>query len=173
MIFLRYVISYGIDVGFFRLYVEDVFTTEGVGLIMCTKKTSNLVSASRAEAIKLNDQQRRQMQHKFKLYMEKYFKEKLNKGVDHTKIILWGDMLIIRGEGFLTEPEKYIVATESGKDVVNAARRQVAKQHSIDNIPYFEGELKAKVIHQMYEIEAENDFWMHAMVFDRVLTESV
>ncbi|MGI6421600.1 MAG: DUF2294 domain-containing protein [Syntrophomonadaceae bacterium] len=140
---------------------------------MCTKKTNNLRNVNRPQTMKLNDQQRRQMQHKFKLYMEKYFKEKLNKGVDHTKIILWGDMLIIRGEGFLTEPEKYIIATESGKDVVNAARRQVAKQHSIDNIPYFEGELKAKVIHQMYEIEAENDFWMHAMVFDRVLTESV
>lgn len=105
---------------------------------MCTKKGSKLVEIVSAEGIKLNDQQRRQMQHKFKLYME-----------------------------------KYIVATESGKDVVNAARRQVAKQHSIDNIPYFEEELKAKVIHQMYEIEAENDFWMHAMVFNRELTDSV
>ncbi|KUG04211.1 hypothetical protein ASZ90_018431 [hydrocarbon metagenome] len=122
---------------------------------------------------KLNDQQRRRIQHLFKIYMEKYFKEKMGKGVDYTKIILWGDMLIIRGEGFLTEPEKYIVATESGKDVVNAARRQVARQHSIDNQAYFEETLNARVIHQMYDIEAENDFWMHVMVFDRVLTEGV
>lgn len=67
---------------------------------MCTKKTNNLRNVNRPQTMKLNDQQRRQMQHKFKLYMEKYFKEKLNKGVDHTKIILWGDMLIIRGKGF-------------------------------------------------------------------------
>ncbi|HBQ25493.1 MAG TPA: hypothetical protein DD791_03780, partial [Syntrophomonas sp.] len=118
----------------------------------------------------LNDQQRRQMQHEFKIYMEKYFKQKLGKGVDRTKITIWEDMLIIRGEGFLTEPEKFIVATESGKDVVNAARMQVAKQHSIDNLAYFEERLDARVAHQVYQIEAEKDFWIHVIVFDRVLT---
>ena len=118
----------------------------------------------------LNDQQRRQMQHEFKIYMEKYFKQKLGKGVDRTKITIWEDMLIIRGEGFLTEPEKFIVATESGKDVVNAARMQVARQHSIDNLAYFEKRLDARAVHQVYQIEAETDFWMHVVVFDRVLT---
>ncbi len=110
------------------------------------------------------------MQHEFKIYMEKYFKQKLGKGVDRTKITIWEDMLIIRGEGFLTEPEKFIVATESGKDVVNAARMQVAKQHSIDNLAYFEERLDARVAHQVYQIEAEKDFWIHVIVFDRVLT---
>ena len=118
----------------------------------------------------LNDQQRRQMQHEFKIYMEKYFKQKLGKGVDRTKITIWEDMLIIRGEGFLTEPEKFIVETESSKDVVNAARMQVAKQHSIDNLAYFEERLDARAAHQVYQIEAEKDFWMHVVVFDRVLT---
>lgn len=144
---------------------------------MSDRKSSKAIPQDNAvnsdQESKLNDQQRRRIQHVFKIYMEKYFKEKMGKGVDYTKIILWGDMLIIRGEGFLTEPEKYIVATESGKDVVNAARRQVAKQHTIDNQAYFEQTLNAKVIHQLYDIEAENDFWMHVMVFDRVLTESV
>ena len=60
---------------------------------------------------KLNDRQRKQLQHELKIYMEKYFKQKLGKGVDHTKVIIWDDMVIIRGEGFLTEPEKYIVET--------------------------------------------------------------
>ena len=118
----------------------------------------------------LNDQQRRQMQHEFKLYMEKYFKQKLGKGVDRTKIIIWEDMLVIRGEGFLTEPEKFIVETESGKDVVNAARMQVARQHSIDNLAYFEERLDARAVHQVYKIEAKKDFWIHVVVFDRVLT---
>ena len=95
----------------------------------------------------LNDQQRRQMQHEFKIYMEKYFKQKLGKGVDRTKITIWEDMLIIRGEGFLTEPEKFIVETESGKDVVNAARMQVARQHSIDNLAYFQERLDARAVH--------------------------
>ena len=120
---------------------------------------------------KLNERQRKQMQHELKIYMEKYFKQKLGKSVDYTKITIWDDMLIIQGERFLTEPEKYIVTTTAGKDVVNSARMHVARQHAIDNVPYFETLLGAKVIHQTYMVEAENDFWMHAMVFDRVLTQ--
>ncbi len=121
--------------------------------------------------IKLNNQQRKQMQHELKLYMEKYFKQKLGKGVDYTKIVIWDDMLIIRGESFLTEPEKYIVQTPMGRDVVKAARMEVARQHSIDNLAYFEKRLGATCIHQVYDIESEKDYWIHVMVFDRVLTE--
>lgn len=120
---------------------------------------------------RLNEQQRKQMQHEIKLYMEKYFKQKLGKGVDYTRITIWEDMLIIRGERFLTEPEKYIVQTPSGKDVVRAARMQVAKQHSIDNTDYFEKILHARSVHQTYDIEPENDFWIHVIVFDHCLTE--
>lgn len=120
---------------------------------------------------RLNDQQRKKLQHEIKLYMEKYFKQKLGKGVDYTKVVIWEDMLIIRGEGFLTEPEKYIVQTPSGKEVVRAARMQVAKQHSIDNTAYFEGILHARSVHQTYDIEPENDFWINVIVFDRTLTE--
>ncbi|HEX3010916.1 MAG TPA: DUF2294 domain-containing protein [Syntrophomonadaceae bacterium] len=120
---------------------------------------------------KLNEQQRRQLQHEFKLYMEQYFKEKLGKGVDYTKIVIWDDMLVIRGEGFLTMPEKYINETPSGREVVRAARMQVVKQHAIDNVGYFEKRLQAKAIHHAYELEPENDFWMHVIVFDRVLVE--
>jgi len=128
-------------------------------------------SSECARGLRLNERERKHLQHQLKIYMEKYFKEKLGKGVDYTKVIIWDDMLIIRGEGFLTEPEKYIVETTAGKDVVNSARMQVAKQHSIDNMPYLENLLEAKAIHQTYMIEAENDFWMHVIVFDRVLTE--
>ncbi len=119
---------------------------------------------------RLNERQRKQMQHELKIYMEKYFKQKLGKSVDYTKIAIWDDMMIIQGERFLTEPEKYIVETTSGKDVVNNARMHVARQHAIDNVPYFETLLGAKVLHQNYWVEAENDFWMHVMVFDRILT---
>lgn len=128
-------------------------------------------SVASTSAPKLSEQQRRQFQHEFKIYMEQYFKEKLGKGVDYTKIVIWDDMLIIRGEGFLTTPEKYIVATPSGKEVVRAARMQVVKQHAIDNVPYFESKLNAKAIHHAFEMEPESDFWMHVIVFDRVLTE--
>lgn len=120
---------------------------------------------------KLDDRQRKQLQHELKVYMEQYFKKKLGKGVDYTKVVIWDDMMIIRGERFLTEPEIYIVETPAGKEVVRAARMQVARQHSIDNVPYFEERLQSKVIHQTYDIEPENDFWMHVMVFDRALTE--
>ncbi|MEQ8175058.1 MAG: DUF2294 domain-containing protein [Syntrophomonadaceae bacterium] len=120
---------------------------------------------------KLDERQRKQIQHELKVYMEQYFKRKLGKGVDYTRVVLWEDMLIIRGERFLTEPEIYIVQTPAGKEVVRAARMEVARQHSIDNIPYFEEKFQAKAIHQTYDIEPENDFWWHIVVFDRVLTE--
>ncbi len=120
---------------------------------------------------KLNERERKKIQHELKIYMEKYFKQKLGKSVDYTKIVLWDDMLIIQGEGFLTEPEKYIVKTTAGKDVVNNARMHVARQHAIDNVPYFETLLDAKMIHQTYMVEAEKDFWMHVIVFNRILTQ--
>lgn len=127
--------------------------------------------AGYTQECKLDERQRRQKQHELKIYMDKYFKEKLGKGVDYTKIIISNDMLIIRGERFLTEPEKYIVGTTAGNEVVNQARMHVAKQHSIDNMPYIETLLGAKAIHETYMVEAEKDFWMHTIVFDRVLTD--
>lgn len=132
-------------------------------------RASNVVNIEGRK--KLDDRQRKQLQHELKVYMEQYFKKKLGKGVDYTKVVIWEDMLIIRGERFLTDPEIYIVQTPAGKEVVRAARMQVARQHSIDNTPYFEEILQAKAIHQTYDIEPENDFWMHITVFDRILTE--
>jgi len=132
------------------------------------EQTENVLNISARK--KLDERQRKQLQHELKVYMEQYFKKKLGKGVDYTKVIIWEDMLIIRGERFLTEPELYIVKTPSGKDVVRAARMEVARQHAIENIPYFEAKLNARAIHQTYDIEPENDFWMHIIVFDRTLT---
>ncbi len=129
--------------------------------------------STNAPGSKLSEQQRRQLQHEFKIYMEQYFKEKLGKGVDYTKIVIWEDMMIIRGEGFLTMPEIYITQTPSGKEVVRAARMQVVMQHAVDNVHYFEARLGAKATHHAYELEPEGDFWMHVIVFDRVLTEKI
>jgi hypothetical protein len=62
------------------------------------------------------------------------------------------------------------VKTPRGKEVIRASRMHVVQQHIVDNLPYFEMKLGAKAIHQTYEVEAEKDFWMHAIVFDRILT---
>ncbi|KLU39407.1 MAG: hypothetical protein AA931_10105 [Peptococcaceae bacterium 1109] len=48
---------------------------------------------------RLDEKKRRKVQHELKLYMEKYFKSMLGKGVDKTTVTLWEDVLIIRGEG--------------------------------------------------------------------------
>lgn len=120
---------------------------------------------------KLDDRRRRQIQHELKIYMEKYLKSKLGKGVDKTKVTLWEDLLIIRGEGFLTEPEKFIASTPQGREAINSARMHVAMEHSAENVPYFERLFSAKVIHEAFLVKAESDFWMHVMVFDRVLTQ--
>lgn len=71
---------------------------------------------------KLDQRARKRMQHLFKVYLQQYFKEKLGKGVDYTNVLICDDIMVIRGEGFLTEPEKFIVQTPSGKEVVRAAR---------------------------------------------------
>jgi uncharacterized protein YbcI len=118
---------------------------------------------------KLDEIQCMQLQVEFKIYLEKYFKQKLGQGIESSKVIIGEDMVFIRGNGFLTEPEKYIAKTTSGREVVNNSRMQVARQHSIDNLPYFESRLGARAIHHIYTVEAENDFWMHIIVFDRVL----
>ena len=64
----------------------------------------------------LGERERRQLQHELKIYMEKYFKSKLGKGVDHTEVTIWEDLLVIRGEGFLTEPEKYMSTQRKAKN---------------------------------------------------------
>ncbi len=116
-----------------------------------------------------SDQERRKLQHQIKTYMIQYFKRILGRGVDDVKILIFEDMLIMRLTGFLTEPEKYIMNTPNGKDIVRMSRRQVGDQHIIDNIPYFEETLQAKVICQSYDIDPENDFAGHLIVFDHVL----
>jgi uncharacterized protein YbcI len=120
---------------------------------------------------KFDERARRKKQHELKIYIEKYFKEKLGKGVDHTRVTIWEDIIVIRGEGFLTEPERYLLKTLPGKDIVNAARMHVAKLHARDNVPYIEKLLSAKVIHQSFLVEAEQDFWMHVMVMDHPVTQ--
>lgn len=120
---------------------------------------------------KLSNKERRQLQHQIKVYIDKYFKERIGKGADYTKVIIWDDMLIIRGEKFLTEPEKYIINKSGESGAITAARIQVAVLHAVDNLPYFEEILGAKCIHQTYDVETENDYWIHVMVFDQVLIE--
>ncbi|MEN6351725.1 MAG: Na-translocating system protein MpsC family protein [Syntrophomonas sp.] len=133
------------------------------------KACSNEYSIESTQEFKYDDRQRKQKQHELKIYLDKYFKEKLGKGEDLTKITITNDMLIIRGKRFLTEPEKFIAATAEGNEVINQSRMHVARRHSIDNMPYFEKFLGAKVIHESCTVEAQKDFWMHVIIFDRVL----
>jgi uncharacterized protein YbcI len=119
----------------------------------------------------LNEKEVKELQHEFKIYMQKYFKKMLGRGVDYTKINIFEDMLVIRGEGFLTEPEKFIALTPNGEETIKASRNRVVHQHIIDNIPFFEEKLHCKCIHQTYCVEPEKNFWMHVIVFDHQLTE--
>lgn len=119
----------------------------------------------------LTNKKRKTLQHEIKSYMQAYFKNKLGKASDYGKVIIWNDMLILRGQYFLTQPEKYIIQTTAGCELVKAARMQVAKQHSIDNLAYFEEKLGAKCIQQIYDVDAKNDYWIQVMIFDKVLIE--
>ncbi|NLM39226.1 MAG: DUF2294 domain-containing protein [Firmicutes bacterium] len=120
---------------------------------------------------KLDERARKQLQHELKIYIEKYFKTKIGKGADHTRVTIWEDIVIIRGEGFLTDPEKFLIETSEGLDVVNSARLQVAKQHAHDNVPHIEKMLGAHVLHQAFLVDAQRNFWMHVMILDRTITQ--
>ena len=119
----------------------------------------------------LTNKERKRLQHEIKSYVQTYFKNKLGKASDFSKVIIWNDMLILRGQYFLTQPEKYIIQTPEGCEMVKAARMLVAKQHSIDNLTYLEERLRAKCIHQTYDVDARNDYWIQVMIFDKVLIE--
>ena len=121
--------------------------------------------------LRLNEKEIKELQHEFKIYMQKYFKKMLGRGVDYTKINIVEDMLVIRGEGFLTEPEIFIAQTPNGAETIRASRDRVVNQHIIDNISFFEEILHCKCIHQTYCVEPEKNFWMHVIVFDHQLTE--
>jgi uncharacterized protein YbcI len=123
------------------------------------------------KSVKLNDKEIKELQHELKIHMSKYFKRILGRGVDHTKITIYEDMLIIRGEGYLTEPEKFIAQTPNGSDTIRASRMKVVQQHREDNIPIIEERVRAKALHHSFCVEPENNFWMHCIVFDRSLTE--
>lgn len=120
---------------------------------------------------KLTFKQRKLLQHEFTLHLEKYFKELIGKGSNYTNVIIWNNMVIIRGEGFLTDPEKFVALEMEGSNLVKLTRMQVAKQISIDNVPYFESKLGANCIRQSFDVDAKNDFWVHIMVFDQLLIE--
>lgn len=120
---------------------------------------------------KFNNKQRKQLQHEIKIHLEKYLKGLLGKGNDITKVLIWHDLLVIRGERFLTEPEKFIAKTPKGVNLIRASRLQITKHFVDDNVPYFEEKLGAKCIHRTYDVEPENDFWIHIYVFDQMLIE--
>ena len=112
------------------------------------------VSLAAMQRHRLNDQERRQLQHEFKIYMENTSRISWAKGSIRPKSS-FGTICWLSGRGFLTEPEKYINNTPSGREVVRAARMQVVKQHAIDNVGYFEQRLGATAIHHAYELEPE------------------
>lgn len=125
----------------------------------------------RTNECKLVNKERKQLQHEFKIYLEKYFKDLLGKSVDHIKVTIWSDLLIIQGEGFLTDPEKFIATTPKGSSLVKASRMQVAKQCAVDNTVYFEEKLGARCIYQTFDVEATKNFWIQVMVFDQLLID--
>lgn len=55
--------------------------------------------------------------------------------------------------------------------MVRASRMEVARRHSEDNLHYMEKTIGAKCIRQSYDVDTENDFFIHTFIFDRVLIE--
>jgi uncharacterized protein YbcI len=120
---------------------------------------------------KFTIKQRKSLQHECTLHLEKYFKGIIGKGSNYTSVIIWNNMVILRGEGFLTDPEKFVAIDEEGSNLVKETRMQIAKKLSKDTVPYFEEKLGANCIWQSFDVDAKNDFWVHIMFFDQLLIE--
>lgn len=120
---------------------------------------------------KLTNKQRKQLQHTFKVHLEKYFKVLLGKGSDYTKVTIWDNMLIIQGQGFLTQVEKLISSTPKGFKLVKESRMELGDQFMKDNGPYFEEKLNAKCINQFGNMDPKGDIWIYVMIFDQLLID--
>lgn len=131
---------------------------------------SSGISNKRGSQKKLNKQEVKQLQHEITIHAQKWTKEKIGKGSNYIKVIIHEDMVIYRGEGILTEPEKFITQVYSGGQIVREARRKVLTESWHELKEYLENKLNVKVIHHVFDIEPENDFWMHIVVFDCYLS---
>lgn len=118
---------------------------------------------------KLSEQEVKQLQHEINIFVQKYCKETVGKGSDQIKSWIVDDMFIIRGEGFLTDAEKFIAQTPAGSEMVRASRYQGLLRFLHEYNAYLEERFSAKVLHNIFDTEPDKDFWMHTVVFDRRL----
>lgn len=118
---------------------------------------------------KLSEQDVKQLQHEINVFVQKYCKETVGKGSDSIKSYIYDDMFIIRGEGFLTDAEKYIAQTPAGSEMVRASRHEGLLRFLHEYNSYLENKFNAKVLHNIFDTEPDKDFWMHTVVFDRKL----
>lgn len=116
---------------------------------------------------KFNEQEIKQLQHEITIYTQQWSKEKVGKGSNIIKVLIFQDMLIYRGEGILSDTEKYI--SQVNPDIIREARARVLAEYWPELMEYLEEILKAQIIHHIFDIEAEKDFWMHVIVFDQYL----
>lgn len=116
---------------------------------------------------KFNEQEIKQLQHEITIYTQQWSKEKVGKGSNIIKVLIFQDMLIYRGEGILSDTEKYI--SQVNPDIIREARHRVLAEYWPELVEYLEKILKAQIIHHIFDIEAQKDFWMHVIVFDQYL----
>lgn len=120
---------------------------------------------------KLSELKIKQFQHEIKNHIQQFSKDNVGKGSDYVKCTIFEDMMILRGEGFLTELEKYVARTPSGSEKIKASRIEVIERSDEEFRIYLEQLLEAKELHRVYNVEPHNNFWMDIHVFDRRLTE--
>lgn len=118
-----------------------------------------------------SDKDRKEIQHKLKIFAEKYFKEHIEKSIDEVHVLICEDIIIGRGKGFLTGPEKSIVKnTKDGAQKVNETRLLLADDFSdsVKNIVY--ELIGVPVINNYIEVDSINDFTMVVVILDRKVT---
>lgn len=113
----------------------------------------------------------KKMQHEIKNYAEQTFKKTINKSVDYAQVDIYKDMIILRGKGFLTQAEKYIInSSEDGIEKVKNTRLVIADQFSINCENVIEEITNAKILHQFTDLDVKNDFTVHIIILDRIIT---
>lgn len=129
--------------------------------MVCIKMTK------KGQITPLSEAEKKQLQHEINIYVQKYSKETVGKGSDFIKSYIFEDMFIIRGEGFLSEAEKYLSQTPSGCETVRASRMEGIRRFLDIYNQLLQEKFHALVVRNFFDVKPKTDSWAHMVVFDR------
>src|SRR5690625_5072471 len=109
--------------------------------------------------------------HEFNDIIRKLRKDCFGKGTDRIQTTFVEDMAITKLYGNLTPTERFIIATEEGKEIVHAARTKMIQDMYDTDFPEAMEELvDAKLVHLFSDFKIDEDMAVSVFIFDKNIT---